>query len=190
MRPLRFMASPRRFALGALVVALLPLQPRCGCSDATAFFEGFEGCTNPCGFTPAGGGSTAIVSTILPGEHALRLTGPITATRLLAPTPTIDTSYVLALVTDCTSGLTVSLNLSYGSSEGAASVPLALDETPDSSGQLPDYTGARYLPESGTVTLPTSVTSAQVTAIVLTVDAGATCTVDAITLAALSTCSE
>jgi hypothetical protein len=161
----------------------------CACSDAPAFVADFEGCTGTCGWAITGPGKASIVSTILPAEHGLSIDGGVTATYTLPSPIGIDDTYDVSLVADCPAGFTVSLSMvTPGSAEQSVMVPLALSQTPSTSGGVPDYTGVAYLPMSGPVTLPMDVSTAQVRAIAVEALPGAACVVDLIELTAESTC--
>jgi hypothetical protein len=184
--------SPRAFI--ALTLAPLAvtsaLGAGCACSDTPAFVADFEGCSGTCGWAVSGPGKASIVSTILPSEHGLSIDGGVTVTYTLPSPLGIDATYDFSLVADCPAGFGVSLSIvTPGSAEQSISVPLALAETPTTSGSLPDYTGVTYLPMNGPVTLPTGKSTAQVRAIAVHALPGATCIVDLIELTAESTCS-
>jgi hypothetical protein len=151
--------------------------------------DDFEGCTGTCGWSLVGSGSASVVSTILPAEHGLRLDGVTSASKSIGDV-TLDNTYSLQLVADCPSGLTANLTASTpGGSAFVVIVPLVIDNTLDSSGDVPDYGGASYVPLLGTISLPNGVLSAIVHQVTLLPTAGAPCTVDVVRLTSTPPCS-
>jgi hypothetical protein len=65
----------------------LPVLVAMACDpDVPAVFEeDFEDCSGTCDFVPSGNGRAEIVETIHPGEHALRIEGDVTLTRVIDP---------------------------------------------------------------------------------------------------------
>ena len=150
--------------------------------------DDFEGCSGTCGWAVSSGGAK-VVSTILPGEHALRIDGGATASKSIDPV-TIDNTYSLQIVADCPAGLTVDLDASTPSAASITiSVMLAIDDTLDSSGNAPDYTGVTYVPLIGDITLPSGVMSAVVHGVTLSPAAGMPCVVDLIRITSVPPCS-
>lgn len=171
-----------------VLLALAALLAACSCPSTKILIDDFERCTGTCGWAVSGG-AARVVSTILPGEHGLRIDGGATAVKAF-PIATIDTSYSLQLVADCPAGLAVTLAASVpGAADIAIPVMVTLDTTLTSSGDPPDYTGASYVPLSGLVTLPTGVMAVAVHQITLAPSAGATCTVDIVRITSTPPCS-
>lgn len=172
----------------ALLVSAALLAAGCACTPTSAILEDFEGCAGACGFTATGMGSARVVSTILPGEHGLKLEGDVTATKPPAKSAAIDNTYLLSLVADCPAGLTASLSIIVSGQAQDLAVPLQVDETVNANGEVPDYQGLDYLPLNGPITLPMGVKSATLVSLSLTATPGAPCTVDLIKLAAAGQC--
>jgi hypothetical protein len=151
--------------------------------------DDFEGCKGTCGWAVSGGSAT-LVSTILPGEHALQIDGGATAVKSI-PAVTIDVSYSLQLVADCPNGLAATLAATVpGTGDVSLPVMLSIDETLTSSGDPPDYSGATYVPRSGFITLPSGVMSAVVHQVTLQPAAGGPCTVDVIRITSTTPCAQ
>ncbi len=185
----RLRVSPRLAAtVLAIVSALLPAA--CSCPQTTVLVDDFEDCSGACGWALSGSGSATVVSTILPGEHGLRIDGGVTATKTI-PSATIDTTYSLQMVADCPNGLAATLAISVpGAPDATVTVMLALDSSLTSNGDPPDYSGASYVPLVGSVVLPTGVMSAIVHQVTLAAVAGAECTVDLIELTSVTPCND
>jgi hypothetical protein len=150
--------------------------------------DDFEGCTGTCGWTVSGPGAARVVSTILPGEHGLAMDGGITATKTI-PVATIDPSHSLLLVAYCPAGMTGSLAVTGPSGQALTlQVMFTLNDSLTQSGDTPDYSGADYVPLSGTITFPSGVMTAAVHQVILQPAAGGTCTVDLIRLSANTPC--
>lgn len=172
----------------AILAATLALGA-CSCPQTTVAIDDFEGCTGTCGWAISGPGTAAVVSTILPGEHGLRIDGGVTASKSI-PSATIDTTYSLQLVADCPNGLAANLAISVpGAPDATVAVMLALDSSLTSNGDPPDYTGASFVPLVGSVDLPTGVMSAIVHQLTLEAVVGAPCTVDLIELTSVTPCN-
>ncbi len=181
--------SPRLAATATAIVSAL-LLAACSCPQTTVLVDGFEGCSGACGWAVSGAGTATVVSTILPGEHGLRIDGGVTASKSI-PSATIDTTYSLQLVAACPDGLAASLTVTVpGSPDATVAVMLAEDSSLTSNGDPPDYTGASYVPLVGSVDLPTGVMSAVVTQVTLQPVAGAECTVDLIELTSVTPCND
>jgi hypothetical protein len=160
----------------------------CSCPQTNILLADFEGCSGTCGWTLSGTGTAAVVSTILPGEHGLEMTGGVTATKSISPV-TIDNTYSLELVGDCPSGLAATLTASVsGTGDTSLMVMLAIDNSLDSNGNPPDYSGASYVPLVGAITLPSGVSSAGVHEVALQPTMGSPCTVDLVRLGAAVPC--
>ena len=173
-------------AAGLLAAGLLAA---CSCPQTTVLVDDFEGCSGSCGWAASGTGSVAVVSTILPGEHGLRVDGGVTVSKTIPPA-TIDTTYSLQLVADCVDGLTANLAASVpGSADITIAVMLALDDSLDTNGNTPDYSGASYVPLVGSIDLPSGLMSAIVHQVTLTPAPGATCTVDLVQLSSVTPCN-
>jgi hypothetical protein len=191
--PVRSRVSPPRAAtaptLAALSLVAALSAGACSCPQTTVSVDDFEGCSGTCGWAISGSGTAVVVSTILPGEHGLRMDGGITATKSIAAA-TIDTTYSLQLVADCPDGLAANLAISVpGAPDATIAVMLALDSSLTSNGDPPDYSGASFVPLVGSVDLPTGVMSAVVHQLTLQPVAGASCTVDLIELTSVTTCN-
>lgn len=170
------------------LLALAALGAACSCPQKRVLVDDFEDCTGTCGWDVSGG-DAAVVSTILPGEHGLRLDGGSTAVKAIAVT-SIDTTWSLQLVADCPAGLLATLAATVpGSGDVSLAVMLAIDNSLTSSGDSPDYSGATFVPLVGDITLPTGAMTASVHQITLQPSAGAACTVDVVRITAGSTCS-
>jgi hypothetical protein len=161
-------------AMGAATAAAA-----CSCPETNILVDDFEGCGATCGWTVSSSMGTAeIVSTILPGEHGLELPGGSTATKSISPA-NVTSDDSLSLVGDCPNG--ISATIEYNASGGPASalsVMLAIDDSLDTNGNPPDYTGATYVPLVGAISLPNGLTAATVHEVSLSPAAGGTCTVD------------
>jgi hypothetical protein len=185
---------PLRPSLAALVALVAACSASaggagCSCPSASVVLDDFEGCAGTCGWTVSGGSAT-VVSTILPGEHALQIGGGATAAQSV-PIFSIDTTYSLQMVADCPAGLAATLTATEpGAGDVAIPVMLSLDTTLDSSGNTPDYTGATYVPLIGTIDLPSGLMSVAIHQITLQPSAGATCTVDVIRVTSATPCSD
>lgn len=181
------MILPRTATLLAALAAAI-LAPACSCPQSKVLIDDFEGCSGTCGWTVSGG-TGSVVSTILPGEHGLRIDGGATAVKAI-PLSTIDTSWSLQLVGDCPAGLAASLSATVaGAPDVVIPVTLAIDTSLTSSGDPPDYSGASFVPLAGTIDLPTGVTNAAIHQITLQPAAGASCTVDVVRLTSTPPCS-
>jgi hypothetical protein len=172
-----------------LAVSFALLGAACSCPKNTTLVDDFEGCTGTCGWTITGSGSARVVSTILPGEHGLELPGDTTAQKTLSSGPTVDRTFDVSLVAACPAGLTLSLTIGGAGGDQEIMVALSLDRTPTSSGDLPDYSGAEYLPLTGPVNLPTGITSAPVRAVTVHATAGSPCTIDLVEISATTPCA-
>jgi hypothetical protein len=160
----------------------------CSCPQNKVLIDDFESCTGTCGWAVSGG-TASVVSTILPGEHGLRMDGGATAVKTI-PFVSIDTSYSLQLVGDCPAGLTASLaGTVAGAPDVTLMVTLAIDTSLDSSGNPPDYSGASYVPLVGTITFPMGVMTAGIHQITLQPAAGTSCTVDVVRLTSVTPCN-
>jgi hypothetical protein len=160
----------------------------CSCPSTNVVVDDFEGCSGACGWGVTGGSAT-VVSTILPGEHGLRIDGGATAVKAI-PIFSIDTSYSLQMVADCPAGLAATITASEpGAGDVSISVMLTLDTTLDSSGNTPDYSGATYVPLIGTIDLPTGIMSVAVHEITLQPTVGAPCTVDVLRITSAALCN-
>src|SRR5262249_10960589 len=103
-------AHPSRCAAAMVVAAAL--LPGCPCtSPDTLFADEFEGCSGTCDWTVTGTGSVEVASTILAGEHGLRLTGDVTASKAIRGAVSEGgSSHVhLTLMSNCGSALDVSI---------------------------------------------------------------------------------
>jgi hypothetical protein len=173
----------------ALAVTAL-LAASCSCPGTNVVVDDFEGCTGTCGWSILGTGSATVVSTILPAEHGLRLDDVAAAGKALADV-TIDDTYSIQLVADCPAGLAATLS---GSASGVpafiVTVPLMIDNTLDSNGDVPDYSGATYVPLLGPIALPNGVTSAVVNQLTLLPTPGVPCTIDVVRLTSTPPCSD
>ncbi len=150
--------------------------------------DDFEGCSGTCGWSVSGG-SAKIVSTILPGEHGLQIDGGATATKSISPL-TIDDTYSLQLVASCPAGIAATLDASTPSKPSIKiSVMLAIDNTLDSSGNEPDYTGVTYVPLLGDIALPNGLMSAVVHSVTLSPAAGMPCVIDLVRITSVPPCS-
>jgi hypothetical protein len=199
--PVPVRVSPRRTATAAgrvsaavlatlvTLVTLAGALSACSCPQTTVLVDDFENCSGACGWAVSGAGTATVVSTILPGEHGLRIDGGVTASKSI-PSATIDTTYSLQLVAACPDGLAASLTVTVpGSPDATVAVMLAEDSSLTSNGDPPDYTGASFVPLVGSIDLPTGVMSGIVTQVVLQPVAGAPCTVDLIELTAVTPCN-
>jgi hypothetical protein len=174
----------RALVLAAVGASLLG----CSCPSTSILLADFEGCSGTCGWTVTGMGNAMVVSTILPGEHGLEMNGAITATKSVTST-TIDNTYSFGLVGDCPSGLAATLTATVpGTGDTSLMVMLAIDNSLDSNGNPPDYSGASYVPLVGDITLPSGVMSATVHQVALQPTAGSPCTVDLLQLSAAVPC--
>jgi hypothetical protein len=136
----------------------------------------------------SGAGTATVVSTILPGEHGLRITGGITATKSIAPVH-IDNTYSVELVGDCPAGLAATLTATVpGKADVTLMATLSIDNSLDTNGNPPDYSGASYVPLVGAIVFPSGVTSATVHQVSLMPAAGSPCTVDLVRLGAAVPC--
>lgn len=168
-------------------IAAAALISACSCPQQNVLVDDFEGCTGTCGWSITGG-SAAVVSTILPGEHGLRLTGVSTAVKSI-PAVSLDPSWSLNLVAHCPSGLAATLAGSVpGQADAQLSVMLALDTSLTSSGDPPDYSGADYVPLVGTITWPMGLMSAGVHQITFQPSTGEACTIDVIRFTVTTPC--
>jgi hypothetical protein len=171
-----------------LLVAAASVLAACSCPKNEVLVDDFEGCTGTCGWTVSGPGTARLVSTILPGEHGLAMDGGVTAEKTI-PVATIDPTYSLLLVASCPAGMTASLAATVaGTGDVSLPVMLALDTSLTPSGDPPDYSGASYVPLTGTLTFPGGVMSAAVHQVTLQPAAGGTCTVDLLRLSATTPC--
>jgi hypothetical protein len=174
--------------LAAAIVAALGTAA-CSCPQSNILIDDFEGCSGTCGWTVSGG-SASIVSTILPGEHGLRMDGGVTATKSTSPT-TIDATYSLELVGNCPDGLSATISATVPNKPAiSVMVMLAIDNSLDSSGNPPNYSGASYVPLVGAIDLPSGIQSASVHQVTLLPAAGGSCTVDLVRLAAAQPCGQ
>jgi hypothetical protein len=174
-------------SIGILALAALGVAA-CSCPQSNVVLDDFEGCSGTCGWTVVGAGSVAIVSTILPGEHGMEMTGGMTASKAVNPT-SIDDTYSLAMIADCPDGIGATLTANVpNAADITLSLALAIDNSLTSSGDPPDYTGVTYVPLVGAISLPTGVAAASVTRVTLQPSAGGTCTVDRIELQAATPC--
>lgn len=82
-----------------LLAGALALCASACCPPEVFFAEDFEDCQGTCGWSVAGAGSASIVSTIHPGEHGLRLVGPVSIERRFSPVLRAGGS--LSLISDC-----------------------------------------------------------------------------------------
>jgi hypothetical protein len=171
----------------AFVIAASAFIAGCSCPSSNVLIDDFEGCSGTCGWTIAGG-TASVVSTILRGEHGLQITGGATATKTISPA-TIDSTYSFSLVGNCPDGIGASLLASVpGAADITVKVMLALDDSLDSDGDPPDYTGATYVPLVGDIDLPSGVTSATVRQVTIEPASGGTCTVDLVRLVEAEPC--
>ena len=169
------------------IAALSALLAACSCPSTNVVLDDFEGCSGACGWT-VNGGTAEVVSTILPGEHGLQITGGATAVQDV-PIFSIDTTYSLQMVADCPAGLAATLTATQpGAGDISISVMLSLDTTLDSSGNTPNYQGATYVPLLGTIDLPSGLMSVAVHQIILQPSMGASCTVDVIRVTSVTPC--
>ena len=130
-----------------------------------------------------------MVSTILPGEHGLRIDGGAIAAQDV-PIFSIDGTYSLQMVADCPAGLAANLTATEpGAGDVSIPVMLTLDTTIDASGNTPNYQGSSYVPLLGTIDLPSGVMSVAIHAITLQTSAGATCTVDVLRVTSATPCN-
>jgi hypothetical protein len=172
-----------------LLALAAPLVAACSCPQTTVLVDDFEGCTGACGWTVSQANGAGVVTTILPGEHGLDIAGGVTVTKTIPPA-TIDTTYSLQLVADCVDGLTAILSASVpGAPDITVDVMLALDDSLDSNGNTPDFSGANYVPLVGSIDLPTGLMSAVVHQVTLLPATGATCTVDLVQLTSVTPCN-
>ncbi len=177
----------RRVFLIGFVFAVTGLAG-CSCPENSTLVDDFEGCSGSCGWTVTGAGTAKVVSTILPGEHGLEMTGGITATKSISPV-TIDNTYSLELVGDCPDGLAATLTATVPkAADITLAVALAEDDSLTTSGDPPDYTGVTYVPLVGGITLPSGVATAAVTQVALAPAAGASCIVDLVRIGAAEPC--
>lgn len=161
----------------------------CSCPNTSILISDFEGCSGTCGWTIVSG-TASIVSTILPGEHGLQLTGGASATKAISPAP-IDSTYSLSLIGNCPDGIAGTLVASVpGQADITIDVMLAIDDSLDSNGDPPDYTGATYVPLVGDIDLPSGLTAATVQQVTLTPATGGDCTVDIVTLTESEPCND
>jgi hypothetical protein len=164
--------------------------PACSCPQSNILIDDFESCSGTCGWTISGSGTASIVSTILPGEHGLRMPGGVTATKSIPPA-TVDNTYSLELVGDCADGIAATLTATVPKAPDITlKVTLAIDNSLTTSGNPPNYTGASYVPLVGGLTLPSGVTTAAVHQVTLSPAAGAACTVDLVRLTAATPCNQ
>ncbi len=185
-RPRAARSSAARAVASALLVTL---GGACSCPPMQVLVDDFEGCTGTCGWTLVPAGAAQVVSTILPGEHGLQITGGATASAEIAPA-TIDTTYSLALVAACPEGISAVLTATVpGAGEVAIDVPLALDDSLTSSGNAPDYTGVTFVPLVGDINLPANVMSVVVHGVAFQTIAGAPCTIDVVRLTSTPACA-
>jgi hypothetical protein len=184
--PLR--PGPRLVRRARAALFTLPLAvAACSCPGTKALVDDFEGCTGTCGWTVKGG-SAAVVSTILPGEHGLRIDDGATAAKSVGPF-LVDTTYSLQLVADCPNGLSATVSAGTPAEPSLSiDVMLVIDNTLDSSGNAPDYTGLAYVPLAGDITLPNGVMSASVKGVTLTPAKGGPCTVDLVRITSTPPC--
>jgi hypothetical protein len=179
----------RRIVLAATLFSTGLAGASCSCPSSNILIDDFEGCGASCGWTIAGTGGASIVSTILPGEHGLRIAGGSTAAKTISPA-LIDSTYSVSLVGDCPDGIGVSLVASVtGAADITVAVMLAIDDSLDTNGNPPSYTGATYVPLVGGISLPSGVTSATVRQVTLEPATGGTCTVDLVRLTEAEPCS-
>jgi hypothetical protein len=160
----------------------------CSCPSTSILLDDFEGCSGTCGWAVSGPGNAMVVSTILAGEHGLEMNGAITATKSVKPT-TIDNTYSLELVGNCPSGLAATLTATVpGTGDASLMLMLAIDNSLDTNGNPPDYSGASYVPLVGAITLPSGVMSGTVHEVALQPTAGSPCTIDLLRLGAAVPC--
>jgi hypothetical protein len=176
------------FAIPLALPILGALATGCSCPASNIVLDDFEGCSGTCGWTIAGAGTVTIVSTILPGEHGMQMTGGIVASKAVSPT-IIDDTYSLSMVANCPDGIGATLTAAVPNAPDLMlSVQLAIDDSLSSSGDAPDYTGVTYVPLAGGVSFPSGITSVSVNRVTLEPAAGGTCTVDLIELQAATPC--
>jgi len=104
--------SARQLHLAAAMVIAASLLPGCPCASPDILFaDEFEDCTGTCGWSVEGGGSADVTSTLHTGEHGLRLTGEVIASKAIQNVvPSGGSSHAhLTFVSDCRSGLSVIL---------------------------------------------------------------------------------
>jgi hypothetical protein len=172
----------------ALVAIVATIAAACSCPGTTVLVDDFEGCTGTCGWT-VNGGTASVVSTILPGEHGLELSGGAKASKSIMPV-TIDGTYSFQLVASCPAGLGATLSASTPSDPAIKlTVMLSINDTLDSSGNSPSYCGVTYVPLTGYITLPSGVMSAVVNGVTLLPTKGEPCTVDLIEITSIPPCS-
>jgi hypothetical protein len=170
------------------LIAASFLLAACSCPKHEVLVDDFEGCTGTCGWTVSGPGTASVVSTILPGEHGLAMDGAVTATKTI-PAASIDPTYSLLLVAFCPPGMTGSVAATGPSGQDLTlQVMFALDDSLTQSGDTPDYSGADYVPLSGTITFPNGVMTATVHQVTLQPLAGGRCTADRVRLSATTPC--
>jgi hypothetical protein len=68
-------------------------------------------------------------------------------------------------------------------------VTLSIDNSLDTNGNPPDYSGASYVPLTGTITFPSGVASASVHQIALQPASGSACIEDLVRLGAAQPCN-
>jgi hypothetical protein len=171
----------------AFVLLVSALGAGCSCPSSNVLIDDFEGCGGSCGWTITGG-TASVVSTILPGEHGLQIAGGATAAKTISPA-TIDSTYSFSVVGNCPDGIGASLVATVpDAADITISVMLAIDDSLDSDGDPPNYTGATYVPLVGDIDLPSGITSATIRQVALEPAAGGTCTVDLVRLVEAEPC--
>ncbi len=175
-------------ALAGLAIALLaPLAGACSCPGTKILVDDFEGCSGTCGWSVTDG-TARVVSTLVPGEHGLQIAGGATIRKSITPA-TIDNTFSLQLVAECPNGLAATVTASTPSDPSIKlAVKLAIDDTLDSSGNAPVYTGVTYVPLVGDITLPNGVMTATVNGVTLHPTTGGSCTVDLIEITSTPPC--
>jgi len=122
-------ARAARWLRPSSLAAAILLLSACPSFDPPVYYqEDFEGCAGACGWEIAGPGTAAIVATIHPGEHGLRLGGDVTVTHRFEPP--LDGSS-LTWVTDGDVQLSVTPDDADASEVAVAPQPPAVDEDGD-----------------------------------------------------------
>src|SRR5262249_18776541 len=149
----------------------------------------FEECTGTCGWSVTGVGSAEVVSTILPAEHGLRLTGDVIAQKPIKNVVSDGASSHahLTFVTDCRSELEVMITSSVnGGPPQATVVPIMVDASKVDEGGG-DLEGVAYAPVTADVG-DLQQNQIKLTMIKLHAVAGKTCTVDLLVLQTEEVC--
>lgn len=117
----------RSFALTAAAIVAGLLVASCTCQQFVRLIDDFEGCTGRCGWDVTGPGTAVVVSTILPGEHGLRIDGGVTVSRSI-PNTRADSISELHLVADCPAGLLVTFVVAGpGGPDTGLAVPVGIE---------------------------------------------------------------